>query len=168
MNILKQNKKARTIGASAILITVMLVSAACSDGSSNNNNAQGSPSAEPTPVVSVEPTATDSGNGISDPEPASPDNGTATNTETSAPATDVGKAPADATPIQAEGTFVGLADTHTVEIDSAQGAQSYQFEDSLSDQVNAIDDDAKVKFEYVEKKTDNVVQLWLTKIEASK
>lgn len=162
MNMLKKNKTSRALIAGAILIAVMLAAAACSNN--NNNGEQPSPSIEPTPVVSATPEPTDNG-GVTEPGEATPDEDGAATEEP------VNTAPTDAPSMKGEGVFVGLADTHTVEIETSGGAQSYQFEDSLSDAINAIQSNANVTFEYVEKKIEadgqSITQLWLTKIEAS-
>lgn len=165
MKELKKSKKSRILGASAILVAIMLAATACS--TNNNSNNEQSPSTEPTPVVSATPGASNNG-GLSDPDTASPDAGNST--ENGTEDNNVGSAPKDAEAIQGEGTFVGLADTHTVEIETADGAESFQFEDSLTDTINSIEGDANVTFEYVEKKVEagdqTITQLWLTKIEA--
>ncbi|MEV5026250.1 hypothetical protein [Paenibacillus sp. LPE1-1-1.1] len=165
MNSSKRRKnKTSATAAGAVLLAVMLATAACSGTNANpnttgGNNQQGS--VEESPVVSDLPE--ESGvlePDVSSPEPTteatdSPDNSTAT------------EEPAETVKVN-EGIYSGLSDSHSIEIETASEVIPLQITDELKTVLEALPDDAKVKFEYIEKAIEgdpSVKQNWLVKIE---
>jgi hypothetical protein len=77
---------------------------------------------------------------------------------------------ADAGIKQGEGSYVGQVDTHSVEIETDNGAVVFQIDDKITEQLAGIAENAPISYEYIEKEVDagseKVKQLWLTKIEA--
>lgn len=69
------------------------------------------------------------------------------------------------------GTYTGQQDTHTVEIETANGPMSFQIDDNTALSLEGLNPNDKVTFQYKEKEfqTDDgsEKQLWLTKIEKS-
>ncbi|BBH24779.1 hypothetical protein Back11_61240 [Paenibacillus baekrokdamisoli] len=70
---------------------------------------------------------------------------------------------------QGEGTYIGQADTNSIEIKTKEGTTSvFQVDDKMSEKVSQIADDAAVTFTYVEKEINDgsqkIKQLWLISI----
>ncbi|TVX98227.1 hypothetical protein [Cohnella terricola] len=115
---MKKHKKT-ALAMSAALLTLALMGTACS---SNNNNANTSPSASPSssasPSASITP---DSANETPD---ASPEL------------------------ISATGKYVGLQDSHAIEIETEQGSEGFQVSAEIADKVDSWEENTPVKFEY--------------------
>lgn len=146
------------------LMLILIVSAACSSNKDNENNAASDPGTnvetpapdneaevEPTPEPTPDPT----------PEPETPTN------NVTPPADD--DAPVTLKPMSGEGRFVGIMDTHSVEIETADGPTAFQYEDAMTGTIEAIAEDAQVSFTYVEMTQqaggEQVTQRWLQTIE---
>jgi len=84
---------------------------------------------------------------------------------------DTGKDNAQNNVIQGTGTYNGQIDTHSIEIQTADGPKAFQIDDKLSETVAGLKEKDTIKFEYVEQKSgegaDAVTQLILKKIEKS-
>lgn len=79
------------------------------------------------------------------------------------------KAPAAAAEQTGKGSYSGLADSHSVEIDVDGQAVTYQLSEEAQKQINQIPNDAKVTFKYTEQKVDDTTTvLTITEIEAAK
>ncbi|NIK66681.1 MULTISPECIES: hypothetical protein [unclassified Paenibacillus] len=165
MTTMKTKKKSSLIAASAVLLAVMMTATACgSDKANSNGNEQGSSVEQPanaSPENTSNNTTDDNtgnsqsegqNNGVMDPGTASPD-------------TDASTVPDDSAVKTNEGTFVGQADTTSVEIDLPDGPMVLQFTDELTDKINSIPPDTKVQFEYTEKVSGDVTQYLLKKLE---
>lgn len=154
----RRNKKAATAGA--VLLAVMLATSACGGGNTNaGNEQQGSPT--DGPVITQLP----EDNGVIDPDLSSPEpTDTATNNN--------GTIEDPAAPNKVnEGIYSGLSDSHSIEIETAAGAIALQVTDDQKSTLEALPDDAKVKFEYSEKAIEGEATLkqnWLVKIEEIK
>ena len=165
MNSSKRRKnKTSKAAAGAVLLAVMLATAACSGTNANpnttdGNNQQGS--VEESPVVSDLPEES----GVLEPDVSSPEpTAEATDSPDNSPATEE---PAETVKVN-EGIYSGLSDSHSIEIETASGVIPLQITDELKTVLEALPDDAKVKFEYIEKEIEgdpSVKQNWLVKIE---
>ncbi|MFS0723439.1 hypothetical protein [Paenibacillus sp. 1P07SE] len=145
-----------------VLVILMAVTAACSNNTGNTpadpgNETVPSPDntpIDPAPEVEPEPELT----------PEEP-----TNAET--PPAQEGDVPAEAETMAGEGTFVGIMDTHSIEIETVDGPTAFQYEDAMTEAINALEPDSQVQFEYYEETQDvggeQVTQLWLVTIEAA-
>ncbi|EXX89675.1 hypothetical protein BG53_14515 [Paenibacillus darwinianus] len=160
--------------AATILLAAALVTA-CGSGNntSTTNSNVANPSAEDNDPASgatapdpADQTANGSGgtsasNDAANANAGTSDNDTSVNNST---------ADSDASGIVLEGTgtYTGQIDSHSVEIDTAEGPQAFQIDDKLAEVVSGLEMDAKVAFEYTEKEIDNggekVKQLWLADI----
>lgn len=69
--------------------------------------------------------------------------------------------------LNAEGEFVGLADPHTVEIQLEEGAKAFQFKEELKSTIAALTENAKIKFEYIEKSNGQRVITKITVLESA-
>ncbi|MEK4250913.1 hypothetical protein [Paenibacillus sp. FSL W7-1287] len=166
----KNRMKRTATTTSAILIALML--AACSD---NNNNAPTTPTATPD----TEQEQTDQGTipsdnlpedtGVLDPGTLTPGqdeqgsdsedgNNTSNDPELNESISDV---------IKAEGTYIGAADSHTVEIQVGESYLALQVDEDLQHIISEYHGDEAVSFEYVEKTfgDSGTKQLWLESIE---
>jgi len=154
----RRNKKAATAGA--LLLAVMLATTACGGGNTNaGNETQGS--ATDGPIISQLP----EDNGVIDPGVASPEP-----TENTTNNNGTIEDPSAPNKIN-EGTYSGLSDSHSIEIETATGAIALQVTDEQKSTLEALPDDAKVKFEYSEKAIEGEATLkqnWLVKIEEIK
>jgi hypothetical protein len=157
----RRNKKAATAGA--LLLAVMLATSACGGNANTENNTgneqQGS--ATDGPIVSQLP----EDNGVIEPDVSSPE-------PTDATTNNDGTIEDPAAPNKMnEGTYSGLSDSHSIEIETATGAIALQVTDEQKSTLEALPDDAKVKFEYSEKAIEGEATLkqnWLVKIEEIK
>ncbi|OWA34296.1 hypothetical protein B9G55_18440 [Saccharibacillus sp. O16] len=85
--------------------------------------------------------------------------------------TDESKAPATAAAAEqtGEGSYSGLADSHSAEIDVNGKAMTYQLSEQAQQQINQIPNDAKVTFTYTEEKVDDTTTVMtITDIKAAK
>lgn len=123
-----------------------------------------------------QPAAKQENNGIQEPTTLTEDNQTKPegSGETTAPPTDKQDNEQDDAKdnvIQGTGTYNGQIDTHSIEIETADGPKAFQIDDTLSEAIAGLKEKEAVKFEYVEKKSgegaDAVTQLILKKIEKS-
>lgn len=140
------------------LMLIMAITAAC--GNNAGNNTPTDPGTN-TPAPAPEPDNTETD---LDPDPA-PEEPAETNT----PPAGNGNDTMEPTPMMDEGRFVGIMDTHSIEIETNEGPTAFQYEESMTEAINAIEPDAQVQFEYVEETQDvegeQVTQLWLVSIE---
>ncbi|QYR20667.1 hypothetical protein KZ483_23220 [Paenibacillus sp. sptzw28] len=156
-------KKSRSIHLLIVaLIALTAVTAGCSGSSGSTNN----PGTEEGGVTN------DGGgnggqsghSGMTEPDTAKPKPSQPGNNRSDE------QPPKDTAVSKAEGTYVGQADTHSVEIKTADGTSVFQFDASLAEKVDKIKDNSPVAIEYYSKEYNiegkNVKQLWLTKIEA--
>jgi len=115
---MKKHKKT-ALAMSAALLTLALMGTACS---SNNNNANSSPSASPSSSASPSASVTPDTENVS--PPASPEL------------------------ISATGKYVGLQDSHSIEIETEQGPEGFQVSPEVADKVDSWEGNTPVKFEY--------------------
>ncbi|OWR33111.1 hypothetical protein CDO73_00970 [Saccharibacillus sp. O23] len=111
-------------------------------------------------------------------ETSSADTGKTETTETTKPAdsANTGKEETPAsTPAAAaaeqtgEGSYSGLADSHSAEIDVDGKAMTYQLSEEAQQQINQIPNDAKVTFKYTEDKIDDTTTVMtITEIKEAK
>lgn len=86
--------------------------------------------------------------------------------ESKAPASAPAAAAAEQT---GEGSYSGLADSHSAEIDVDGKAVTYQLSEEAQKQINQIPNDAKVTFKYTEDKIDDTTTvLTITEIQEAK
>ncbi|OMF38758.1 hypothetical protein BK133_00695 [Paenibacillus sp. FSL H8-0548] len=163
MNTSRKRKNKKAVTAGAVLLAVMLAASACGNSSNTNNAAPGNDlqgTVDETPIVSQLPDES----GVLEPDVSSP---------SPEPTTDNGGAaeePAASVKVN-EGTFSGLIDSHSIEVETAAGVIVLQVTDDQSGMVEALSDDAKIKFEYTEKAIEgdaSIKQNWLVKIEEIK
>ncbi|OBZ16007.1 MULTISPECIES: hypothetical protein [Bacillales] len=156
----RRSKKAATAGA--VLLAVMLATSAC--GSTNANNANPGNEQQGTVEEGPEISQLPEESGMLDPNVSSPE-------PTETPANSGGiEEPADPVKVN-EGTYSGLSDSHSIEIETASGTLPLQITEDLKSKLEALPDDAKVKFEYTEKAIEgeaNLKQNWLVNIEEIK
>jgi hypothetical protein len=164
MNSSKRRRSKKAVAAGAVLLAVMLATSACSGTNANNenkgNDQQGT--IEEGPVVSELPEES----GVLEPDVSAPE-----------PYEDPAKAnnggieePADPVKVS-EGTYSGLSDSHSIEIETATGTIPMQITEEQKSTLEALPDNAKVKFEYKEKAIEGEATLkqnWLVKIEEIK
>ncbi|MGO4371284.1 hypothetical protein AB4Z33_00780 [Paenibacillus sp. 2TAB19] len=161
MNSSKRNKLTKSVAASALLLAVMLAATACGGGNSAKTGSE-IPDATNTPPQQVEDLP--DGNGMIDPDVEGSDNSNNNaanngNESTSEGETNVSETKSDT------GTFTGIVDTHSIEIITASGAAVFQITEEQKAAIDALPEEAKVKFEYTEKEIDsNNKQLWLSSI----
>ncbi|WP_138752738.1 hypothetical protein [Paenibacillus sinopodophylli] len=157
-----KRKKSKKAAAGAVLLAVMLATAACSGANANKpaagNDQQGN--VEESPVITDLPEET----GVIDPDVSAPE-------PTAEPEATVDNGTATAEPAEAvkvnEGIYSGLSDSHSIEIETAAGAIPLQITDEMKSDLEALPDDAKVKFEYTEKAIEgdaSAKQYWLVSI----
>ncbi|WP_036719649.1 hypothetical protein [Paenibacillus harenae] len=160
MNSSKRRRSTKAAATGAILLAVMLAASACSGTGNTTNQDNQQDTVNEGPVVDLPEQS-----GVIEPDVSSPEstNGASNNSET--------KAPTNNLVLSGEGTFNGLMDTHSIEIETADGAIALQLTEELSQKMNSIPDDAHVKFEYTEKAVDGDTELkqnWLVSIEEVK
>jgi len=156
----RRNRTLRTVAASLLLAALMTTAACGAESKSPNEDG----SAETINTGIPEETANGSG------ETGAIDTGTATpEGDGQSPLESGGTdqpAANDPAPKQAEGNFNGLADSHSAEITTPDGTFVYQLGDGIEEQVAALEENAKIRFEYIEKSMDGgESQRWLTKVE---
>ncbi|WP_169086493.1 hypothetical protein [Paenibacillus sp. PL91] len=162
MNSSKRRRSKKAVAAGAVLLAVMLATSACSGTNANNENKgneqQGT--IEEGPAVSELPEES----GVLEPDVSTPE-------PTEAPANNGGiEEPADPVKVS-EGTYSGLSDSHSIEIETATGTIPMQITEEQKSTIEALPDQAKVKFEYKEKAIEGEATLkqnWLVKIEEIK
>ncbi|MFD0671457.1 hypothetical protein [Cohnella sp. GCM10027633] len=124
-----KKKNSSTLALSAALLALMLMTAACSD---NDNGSNGTPSATPSVSASASPDAE-----------ASP----------SAPASsDASANPSEAQ--EAVGEYVGLIDSHSIEIKLEDSTVAFQVSPEIADKLDPWESDTPVKFTYTENTVD--------------
>ncbi|PWW02486.1 hypothetical protein DFQ01_109111 [Paenibacillus cellulosilyticus] len=152
----RKSRTVRTIAAS-ILLAALMTTAACSDKSKSLDNGSGVESttngSDSTGVVETgtAPADSDSGSGDQSTQAGSGDSGNVDDTASAS----------DNEVKEATGTYNGLADSHSAEIETDDGIFVYQLTEQAEQQASAIQSNAKVKIEYTE--SDGTRQL--TKIE---
>jgi len=109
---------------SVAVLTLALIGTACS----NNNNANSSPSASPSV------TASPSASGATATESANPSASSETYTAT--------------------GEYVGLQDSHSIEITTDKGPAGFQVSPEIAEKVDTWEDGTPVKFEYTAETLD--------------
>jgi len=120
----KRNRTPMTL--SAALLALALVGTACS----NDDNA------DPTPSPSASSTAS-----------ASPSPSSAEATESASPA----DAPET---ISGTGEYVGLQDSHSIEIATEEGSTGFQVSPEIAEKVDSWEENTPVKFQYIVEKLD--------------
>ncbi|MCD9024043.1 hypothetical protein [Cohnella silvisoli] len=109
---------------SVAVLTLVLMGTACS----NNNNSDASPSASPS--VSASPSAS------------------------SAPETESASPSASPEVQNSTGEYNGLQDTHSLEIQTADGPTAFQISPEIADKVEPWKEGTKVKFQFTEEMLD--------------
>lgn len=137
----------------AILLgTVILAAGLTACGNSVNESPAASPTESSSPSSTPTPAPSESSSPSATPEPS------ASSSPSASPESEV---------IQVTGEYVGLADSHTVEIKVEDGAVNYQLGEGMDKAVEGLKAGDLVTFEYIkqsiEGSTDN--QLIITKIE---
>lgn len=163
MNTSRKRKNKKAVTAGAVLLAVMLAASACGNDSNTNkvnseNEQQGT--VGEGPLVSQLPVES----GVLEPDVSSP------SPEPTADNSGATKEPAAAVKVN-EGTFNGLIDSHSIEVETNAGVIVLQVTDEQSSTLDSLPDDAKVKFEYTEKAIEgdaSIKQNWLIKIEEMK
>ncbi len=159
----KRKKSAKAAAAGAILLAVMLAATACGgDTEAGNDVNDGQNQTSPSNSVDLP-----DNNGVIDPG-VSTSEPSAQPEETDGGQTNDTGAPEDAPVISGEGTFTGIADANSIEIQTADGPLPVQYTEEQTELINSINEDAKVKFEYKEKAVEgeaNLKQQWLVSIE---
>lgn len=158
MNSSKQRRSKKTATAGAILLAVMLAASACGSSNTTNGVVENPGTITEGPVVDELPNES----GVIEPDISSPEPtpDSSNNVGSEKPETD--KA------IVAEGTYIGLSDSHSIEIETATDTIPLQITEEQAATLDSFESGAKVKFEYTEKAIEgeaNLKQNWLTKIE---
>ncbi len=149
------------------------------ESSSETDSATPAETPESTPADSDTNSGSESSDkGTSDTPSADTDTGKTDAAETTKPteSSNAGesKAPASAPAASAaeqtgEGSYSGLADSHSAEIDVDGKAMTYQLSEEAQKQINQIPNDAKVTFKYTEDKIDDsTTVLTITEIQEAK
>lgn len=160
MNSSKRKKRTKAAAAGAVLLAVMLAATACGGGNDAKTGSQ-SPDAT-TPPQQVEDLP--DGSGMVDPDVEGSDNSNSNETNNSGGNISEGDTDAPETKTDT-GTFTGIVDTHSIEIVTASGAAVFQITEDQKAAIEALPEEAKVKFEYTEKEIDSSnKQLWLSSI----
>lgn len=168
----KRKKSAKAAAAGALLLAVMLAASACGGGNADkaDNASQDAVNGAPQQVEDlpdqsgmIEPgVAGSDNNGSNNGNSGTADNdgGSDSDGEAAAPETKSGM-----------GTFTGIVDTTSIEITTEGEAAVFQFADDLKPAIEALPEDAEVKFEYTEKAVEgdsSAKQLVLLSIEIVK
>lgn len=149
------------------------------ESSSETDSAAPADTTESTPADSGTNSGSESSDkGTSDTPSADTDTGKTDAAETAKPTDSANagetKAPASAPAAAAaeqtgEGSYSGLADSHSAEIDVDGKAVTYQLSEEAQQQINQIPNDAKVTFKYTEDKVDaSTTVLTITEIKEAK
>ncbi|AJY73769.1 hypothetical protein [Paenibacillus beijingensis] len=158
--------------AAAVLAASLLLS-----GCSSGNDSASSGNADPAPSTNNS-SAPGSGN-TSEPgsgnTPGSDnqsDSGGNQGTGTDEPDKSGTNPPEQSSEMTGKGTFHGLADSHSVELETANGTEVFQFDETLADQLNGITEGSSITYTYITKNVDagegkTIRQLWLTGVDAS-
>ena len=128
MNSSMRRRRKRSITAGAFLLAVVLTTTACSADQSSNGNSQQNAITE-GPVVEHLPEQ----GGMIEPSVAENDSSAGDKSEDSN----------STSCISSDGIFVGLADSHTIEIETPDGPLPLQIKADQLDIVNSLPDDAK-------------------------
>ncbi|GFN32090.1 hypothetical protein [Paenibacillus xylaniclasticus] len=169
---ISQRSRTLRLTAASLLLAALMTTAACGNDSKSSGEES---TVETVNTGGIEETANGNGEtgaidtGTASPEsdaPASTETGSSNTSDSNTPAADTSASSADPAPQQAEGSFNGLADSHSAEITTTEGTFVYQLSEDVEEQVAALEGNAKVRFEYIEKQIDGGgTQRWLTKIE---
>jgi uncharacterized low-complexity protein len=153
-------KKAATAGA--VLLAVMLAASACSGANTKNTSNEPNGAVTEGPVVDKLP----EGSGVIEPDVSAPEPSAAGTNNSS------GTEDPDADEVKrGEGTFTGLIDSHSIEIETEAGAMAFQITEELASAIDNLPSDAEVAFEYTEKAIEGetgLKQYWIVKIEKTK
>ncbi|WP_127530568.1 hypothetical protein [Paenibacillus kobensis] len=159
----RRSRTMRTVAASLLLAALMTTAACGAESKSSGNDS-------PASTGVVEETANGSGEtGAIDTGTATPESGGSSASETNKdePAGSESTSSNEPAPKQTEGNFNGLADSHSAEITTSEGVFVYQLNEEVEAQAAALEENAKIRFEYIEKAIDGgETQRWLVKIEA--
>jgi hypothetical protein len=158
MNSSKRRRSKKAAATGAILLAVMLAASACSGTGNSTNREDQQGTVNEGPVVDQLPDQS----GVIEPDVSAPEPTEGTNND------GVTEEPANDPVLTGEGTFNGLMDSHSIEIETAAGAIALQITEELAAKINGIPSDAKVKFEYTEKAVEGDAELkqnWLVSIE---
>ncbi|MDQ0060967.1 hypothetical protein [Paenibacillus harenae] len=163
MNSSKRKKRTKAAAAGAVLLAVMLAATACGGDNSNKTGSQ-SPDATNNPPQQVEDLP--DGSGMVDPDVEGSDNTDTDNNATNDGGGNASEGDTNAPETKSDkGTFTGIVDTHSIEIVTASGAAVFQITEDQKAAIDALPEEAKVKFEYTEKDIDGgLKQLWLSSI----
>lgn len=119
-------KSSTTLALSSAVLALTLITAACSnDNGNNSNNANATPSATPTVTASA-----DTGGQSSEEAPAKPETH------------------------EAVGEYVGLIDSHSIEVRMEDGTVSFQISPEIAEKVDPWESGTPVKFDYSEDTID--------------
>jgi len=145
----------------------MLAASACGNPNSVKNGNEQQPTITDGPTVDNLPDES----GVIEPDVPTSGNSNSDNNNTNSNNSSISE-PDPAAPVKSgEGTFVGLSDSHSIEIETKDGPMPLQVTDELLAVVNELPSDSKVTFEYTEKEIEagsEFKQNWLKKIEQSK
>lgn len=128
-----KKKNGSTLALSAALLALTLMTAACSDNGNNSNaSPSGTQSASPTTSASASPSGS---------AEASPEASEATaNPESEAN--------------EAVGEYVGLIDSHSIEIKMEDGTVAFQVSPEIAEKLDPWESDTPVKFLYTQNEVD--------------
>ncbi|MBJ6361433.1 hypothetical protein ACFOQM_09055 [Paenibacillus sp. GCM10012307] len=162
----KRKTKRKAAALLALAITLAMTTAACGNGANSLSDQQGTSVNTETPGTQEPGTALpDDDNPDNAPDKGN-DNGSDNSNNSDSNASSPDKQ--EGQPLLSDqGIYNGLADSHTIEIETADGADSYQFDDKMMEKLNPLEEGDKVKFEYTEKaiQGSSETQKWVTDIE---
>lgn len=118
-------KSSTTLALSSAVLALMLITAACSNDNGNSNNANATPSASPTVTASAETGGESSAEASANPETH-----------------------------EAVGEYVGLIDSHSIEVKMEDGTVAFQISPEIAEKVDSWESDIPVKFSYSENTID--------------
>ncbi len=118
-------KRSTTLALSSAVLALTLLATACSNDNGNSNNANTSPSATPTVTASAETGGESSAEASANPETH-----------------------------EAVGEYVGLIDSHSIEVKMEDGTVAFQISPEIADKVDSWESDIPVKFTYSEDTID--------------
>ncbi|MFC5648316.1 hypothetical protein ACFPYJ_04120 [Paenibacillus solisilvae] len=170
-------RKKRTLTlVMSLVVVVSLTAAGCGNNDTNSNantsnNVDGKVYNEDAGAANGESGSVNNNAGVTDPDvpdpapvepkPAEPDDKTSTDKE---------KDPVTETEKQGKGTYIGQADTNSIEIKTSDGTSTvYQIDDKMFEKVNQLEENTPVTYTYMEKEIsgEKIKQLWLTSIKAT-
>lgn len=176
MNQLNRTKtKKRTLALVFSLIAAFTLTTGCGNNNNHNTSDNVDGKVYNEDAANGENGGVNNNSGVSEPDIAAPsvpapgnsepeksDNNTTAGTDHN---TDIDK--------QGKGTYIGQADTNSIEIKISDGTSTvYQVDDKMFEKVSQLEENASVAYTYIEKEIsdseggEKIIQLWLTSINA--